>query len=111
MALHKGDDSKLVVMYGKRMRIGCKLDCKEAHNGLLLPRHLWKYFAIFIEEDEGEGLYISKVGQFGVECVSKFYIKAMKIAIGWLRKYGVFFYADDIVIFAQDFEECLWLLD
>ena len=35
----------------------------------------------------------------------------MKKAIGWLRPKGVFFYADDVVIFAESFDQCLYLLN
>ena len=110
MAIHKGDDPEVIIAHGRRMKCGAKLDCMEAHNGLTLAEHLWAYFGIMIEEEEGEGIYMSTRGQFGVETVSKYYIKAMKMSIGWLRKHGVFFYADDVVIFAETFEKCLWLL-
>lgn len=86
MALHKGDDPETILQYAATMKVGCKLDCKEAHNGLMLAEWLWPYFAIMIEEDEGEGIYMTKRGFFGVETVSKYYIKAMKKAIGWLRE-------------------------
>ena len=51
------------------------------------------------------------VGQFGIKTIAKYYIKAMEISIGWLKQHGVFFYADDVVIYGKDFKHCLWLLN
>ena len=57
------------------------------------------------------GIFRSTRGQFGIKTVSKCYEKAMYLSVGWLKKHGVFSYADDIVIYGKDFSHCLWALE
>ena len=107
---------------GGSATVYCSLDCKEAHHGLHIPEEDRENVGIYFPEDvdfeELEpddffpgGVYRAKVGHFGILTVSKVWNKAMKLSIGWLRKHGVYFYADDIIIFGRDFIHCLFLLE
>ena len=99
LELFKGDEAEDIIMYGQGSYCKCTLDCKEAHNGLPVPEEDKELLGIIVP---GDGVYRSKVGQFGIKTVSKAYIKAMHLAIGWLREHGVFFYADDVAIFGKE---------
>ena len=102
-----GDTAEAIIKQGGEARYIFKIDNKEAHNTLVLEEQCRELFGIVTPF----GIYRSIRGQFGVANVAKTYIKAMMMSIGHLRGRGVYFYADDIVIFAGNFETGLELLD
>ena len=97
----------MIVSQGGKAEFICVIDCKEAHNAVGVRPQDREYLGIITHL----GTFRSLVGQFGVKPMAKTFIKAMSLSIGWLREHDVYFYADDIVIFADSFERCLWLLE